>query len=645
MAFADLDHHLLLEQAGMMLAAGRLADARAAYQRAIDAAEQAGDGDALGEAVLGLAGLWVNEQRGPDEFATFQLAVDQAMRATTDPLIRARLRLRGAVDARYGADGSQDDVWTAVDELRRLDDPRALANGLSLVHHTLLAPEDAEARAAILGELTAVAARAANPYLTLVGVLWTTIDAFLEGRPDAARSLQHLRAKADELGNGVIRYVTRTIEVMAMLRAGQLDDVELLLDDLLRFGTDVGETDAFTWYSAQLLTLRWYQGRATELLPAMGDLANSPVLTRFNRAYLATSAALAAEAGAEDEARVALAGVAPFDGPPHGLAQSSVWLGTMFAVVEACAHLGDVQGARQAYEALLPYAHLPLMSSFAVTCAGSTHRSLGLCARTTGDIDLAIDHLERAVADDLRFGNRPMLAITRAELAALLLQRGAPEDRSMAVGLYEQALATAEEIGMTGWADRWRSARPGDAPQAPDQGRFVRNGDVWEVAAGSERALVAHSIGMSMLAVLIASPGQDVTVGELTGAPAEASDQPLLDEETRQQVRRRLLDLQSDIDEADADADIERASRLRAELDALVDELTRTTGLGGRSRSFAGASERARTSVQKAIRRALDRIGEQAPGLAKSLAESVRTGTRCRFDPTEGLPAVWRTRE
>jgi hypothetical protein len=262
-----------------------------------------------------------------------------------------------------------------------------------------------------------------------------------------------------------------------------------------------------------------------------------------------------------------------------------------------------------------------------------------------GDVEQAITHLEQAIADDLRFGNRPMLAITRAELAAALLERGAPQDRAAAVGLYDQALAAAEEIGMTGWAARWHAERPGDAAPPPDEGRFVRNGDVWEVAAGSERALVAHSVGMAMLAVLVASPGQDVTVGELTGAPAEASDQPVLDEQTRQQVRRRLLDLQADIDDADADADIERASRLRAELDALVDELTRTTGLGGRSRSFAGASERARTSVQKAIRRALDRIGEQAPGLAKALGESVRTGTRCRFDPVDGLPAAWRTRD
>src|SRR5436190_1994971 len=134
MAYADLDHHLLLEQAGMMLAAGRLADARVAFQRSLDAAELAGDGDAIGEAVLGLA--------------------------------------------------------------------------------------DAEERAEVLAELVAVAARSGNPYLTLVGVLWTTIDAFIEGRPDAMRSLQHLRTRADELGNGVVRYVTRTIEVMTLLRAG-----------------------------------------------------------------------------------------------------------------------------------------------------------------------------------------------------------------------------------------------------------------------------------------------------------------------------------------------------------------------------------------------------------------------------------------
>jgi hypothetical protein len=45
--------------------------------------------------------------------------------------------------------------------------------------------------------------------------------------------------------------------------------------------------------------------------------------------------------------------------------------------------------------------------------------------------------------------------------------------------------------------------------------------------------------------------------------------------------------------------------------------------------------------VQKAIRRAVARIGESTPVLGELLAASVQTGLVCRFDPVEGLPREW----
>ena len=97
----------------------------------------------------------------------------------------------------------------------------------------------------------------------------------------------------------------------------------------------------------------------------------------------------------------------------------------------------------------------------------------------------------------------------------------------------------------------------------------------------------------------------------------------------------------AELDAADAAGDADRAERAQAELDRLLAELTAATGLAGRSRTFADDRERARTAVQKAIRRAIARIGEQAPGLADQLTASVQTGLVCRFDPTAGLPARW----
>jgi hypothetical protein len=88
-----------------------------------------------------------------------------------------------------------------------------------------------------------------------------------------------------------------------------------------------------------------------------------------------------------------------------------------------------------------------------------------------------------------------------------------------------------------------------------------------------------------------------------------------------------------------------RAERAQAELDQLVAQLTSSTGLAGRARTFADGRERARTAVQKAIRRAISRIGETAPTLGAGPAASVQTGLVCRFDPVAGVPEKWQVEE
>ena len=82
--------------------------------------------------------------------------------------------------------------------------------------------------------------------------------------------------------------------------------------------------------------------------------------------------------------------------------------------------------------------------------------------------------------------------------------------------------------------------------------------------------------------------------------------------------------------------DTERATRLRAERDFLVRELTAATGLGGRARRLGSESERARINVTRAIRSAISRIRDRAPGVAAHLDETVRTGTRCSYSLPNG---------
>src|SRR5262249_56613687 len=97
--------------------------------------------------------------------------------------------------------------------------------------------------------------------------------------------------------------------------------------------------------------------------------------------------------------------------------------------------------------------------------------------------------------------------------------------------------------------------------------------------------------------------------------------------------RQRLADRDEELAEAERWNDTERASRLRAEQDFLVRELTAATGLGGRPRPLGSESERARINVTRAIRSAISRIRDRAPEVADHLSRTVRTGNRCAYGP------------
>ena len=122
---------------------------------------------------------------------------------------------------------------------------------------------------------------------------------------------------------------------------------------------------------------------------------------------------------------------------------------------------------------------------------------------------------------------------------------------------------------------------------------------------------------MRHLARLLASPSRDIAATELAGGGIETSRQEVVDREALASYGHRIEELRLELDEADADADIERSGRLRVELDQLVEHVEASMGLGTRSCTFVDTSERARTAVQKAIRRAIDGVSCRRRNWAK----------------------------
>ena len=171
---------------------------------------------------------------------------------------------------------------------------------------------------------------------------------------------------------------------------------------------------------------------------------------------------------------------------------------------------------------------------------------------------------------------------------------------------------------------------------------FRREGDYWSVVFEGRTVRVRDLKGMRYLAQLLAHPGREFHVLDLVGAetgqrmaPGDAGE--VLDERAKTAYRRRLAEIDDDIEQARALEDAVREAQADAEREFLVRELARGVGLGGRDRRAASASERARSGVTRAIRQGIARIGEHHPQLGEHLDRAVHTGTHCAYGPTPAL--------
>ena len=170
--------------------------------------------------------------------------------------------------------------------------------------------------------------------------------------------------------------------------------------------------------------------------------------------------------------------------------------------------------------------------------------------------------------------------------------------------------------------------------------RLREEGDTWLVSYNGSSARLRHLKGLSDLATLLSRPRTEVHCLELMGAVETGSAAgPVLDDQARRDYQRRIVDLQTGIDEARSHNDPARAERAEAELDALVNQLSAAFGLSGRGRSAGSSVERARTAVTYRIRAAERRLADALPELGRHLDNAVRTGTWCSYQPE--TDTVW----
>jgi tetratricopeptide (TPR) repeat protein len=660
-------------------------------------ARRMGDGPGLVRAVLANSRGFVSASGVVDDERLHALedaltAVgegDSADRAVLLATLAAELAFSPADRARRVALSDE-----ALALARRLDDPSALSRVLSLRFVTLWMPETLEERIANSDENVAAARRTGDPVAEFQAVHWRAAGFVEAGRvADAWRDVDREVELAERLGQPTMHWLATYDQGNLEIIDGRLAEAEQHAHEALQIATLSAQPDALSFFTSQLTNIRYEQGRLAELQPLIAQVvADNPGLPAF-RAVLALACC---EGDLDDEARRVLAheSSSEFSELPPDV----TWLPGLAIYAEVAAHLQDRPASEILYGLLAPWAGQVVYSG--ISAWGCVDHHLGAVAAVIGRYEEAEEHLRRAA--ELNTALRAPIWVARTELATarLLLLRDGPQDRERGRMLLERAAAAAQRLGSATLARRAsgllgyekalsalpiqvmpnpgaRAARTpppaavpaAAAPVAAANGApfatFRLEGEIWTVT-GSETVRLKDRKGLQYLATLLERPDVEVHAVDLVSGPVDAGARSsggsgaaaaangeltvsdggdagaLLDPEAKAQYRARIVEIQEDLDEAERFNDVERAARLREELDFIGAELARAVGLGGRDRKAGNAAERARVNVTRAIRGAVRAIAEHDARLGHHLERSVKTGIFCAYDPGPAGPDTWR---
>ena len=330
-----------------------------------------------------------------------------------------------------------------------LDEPNVLVRVLNLTFYPCWLPERFEESMATSERALAVAQTLGDP----IALGWAAVFRFYACT--SAADANGIR-DAFEVANSVagdtrqpaLRWFTAFFAAWRAILAGDVVLGEQLATDALQVGTDGGQLDAFIVYGAQLIGIRWHQGRLDELLDLIGQAAaDNPGLPAFRGVW----AVALCQAGQHDRARELL------DDARHADFYRShydyIWLSCTMFFADAAATLGDREAAATLYDRLAPHESQGVTPGTALV--GVVADQLARLAVTLERYDDAERHF--ATADALlRKMNAPFwLARNTIAWSQLRSRLGEPHDPMRPGPQLQEAIADGLAYGFpTGAAGR-----------------------------------------------------------------------------------------------------------------------------------------------------------------------------------------------
>ncbi len=275
---------------------------------------------------------------------------------------------------------------------------------------------------------------------------------------------------------------------------------------------------------------------------------------------------------------------------------------------------------------------------------------IGRTWEALGILDTARDFWERALQirrdlGALRIGYvHGTMSTALLAVARVAANQG---DVATATNLLREGLPLAEQMREVDTARLMADLlRTISQAESTPRARMRPEDGIWHIEFNGTNLHVPDLKGLWHLRELVARPHQPVSALSLVGTPSDVARHstdtgPMLDREALLQYRRRLAELDDEIDAAAMRGDTKRQAERQAEHDALIAELKRATGLGGRPRRSGSPTEKARLNVTRTIRHAITELAPRAPELAAHLDQSIVTGVSCCYEPAVDI--AWTT--
>ncbi len=590
-------------------------------------------------------GIELDQVRDADQL---RLRAEALQRVPEDaPKLRARLQGahalalywagadRGLADQRRTVDTTDErDALTraALETAEDLGDSGLLAEAIRARLYATWGPATQSTRTELAERLVSVAGRHGDMRLVLQGLVWRISHQFATGDfVGAEREIARLSHEADRLHDRVHQWTALRLAANLAFMQGDLPGCLETNGKALALGKAfLPDNGALQFYSAALGPLVHVTGQMGDNVAYVAEQARkAPHLPSWRIGH----ALCAAEANDLVTARRELEVVAADDFAmvPRDLD----FLSSMMVAAAVAQRTGAGEIARRIAGHLQPISGQFAIHGIGYTSYGAVDLWLAQCADAAGDIDDA-DRLYSAAIEQLEPTGSPFEAFARLHRGRLRSTHGpasARPDLSAAIEQFERFRADA------------MLSRAQAALDELDQRSAIvlhqRDGAWFLVPFGESPVRLADLKGWRALHTLVSSPHQHHHALELaaviengTAAVRGESRVEVADEEAIRQYRRRIESLREQAQDADARGDAERSAALHHELDEIVDELRRTTGLGGRIAWEASNAGRARVNVTKHVKRVINRLFDIDRAVGQHLRDTVSTGMYCVYEPT-----------